>query len=83
MLNPLNRLPGINNIKLGTEESAAGTRATVGGYIGNKIYLSYGVGLHEPTNVLTTRLYLHSRLWLELVSSLENSLDLYYAFDLD
>ncbi len=83
LLNPLNRLPGINNIKLGTEESAAGTRATVGGYIGNKIYLSYGVGLHEPTNVLTTRLYLHSRLWLELVSSLENSLDLYYAFDLD
>ena len=83
LLNPINQLPGLNNITLGTEESATGTRATVSGYIGDKIYLSYGVGLHEPIDVLTTRLYLRTRLWLELVTSLENSLDLYYSFDLD
>jgi len=83
LLSPLNRLPGVNNVELGTEDSATGTRATVSGYIGNKLHLSYGVGLHEPIDVLTTRLYLRTRLWLELVTSLENSLDLYYSFDLD
>lgn len=79
----LNRLPGVSEIEFGTEGSEQETAATVSGYIGERLYLSYGVGLYEPVNVLTARLYLQTRLWLEVVSRLENSVDIYYSFDID
>ncbi len=79
----LNRLPGLRNVEFGAEGSEDETAATVSGYIGERIYLSYGVGLYEPVNVLTARLYLQARLWLEVVSRLESSVDLYYSFDID
>ncbi len=79
----LNRLPGLSNVEFGAEGSEDDTAATVSGYIGERIYLSYGLGLYEPVNVLTARLYLQTRLWLEVVSRLENSVDLYYSFDID
>lgn len=82
-LKKLDKLPGINSVEFGAEGANNDTTATVSGYIGNRIYLSYGVGLYEPINVLTARLYLQTRLWLEVVSSLENSLDLYYSFDIE
>ena len=79
----LNKIPGLSNIGFGAEGSADETAATVSGYIGERIYVSYGVGLYEPINILTARLYLQTRLWLEVVSRLENSVDLYYSFDID
>jgi autotransporter translocation and assembly factor TamB len=79
----LNRLPGLRNVEFGAEGSEDDTAATVSGYIGERIYLSYGVGLYEPINVLTVRLYLQARLWLEVVSRLESSVDLYYTFDIN
>lgn len=79
----LNRLPGLRNVEFGTAGSDNETAATVSGYIGERIYVSYGVGLYEPVNALTARLYLQARLWLEVVSRLESSVDLYYSFDID
>ncbi|MEP4485049.1 MAG: translocation/assembly module TamB domain-containing protein [Halioglobus sp.] len=79
----LNKIPGLNNIGFGADGTADETAATVSGYIGERIYVSYGVGLYEPINILTARLYLQTRLWLEVVSRLENSVDLYYSFDID
>lgn len=79
----LNRIPGLSQVEFGAQGSQADTAATVSGYLGERIYLSYGVGLYEPVNVLTARFYLRSRLWLEVISSLENSVDLYYSFDID
>ncbi len=78
----LNRLPLISNIAFGASGDEDDTAATVSGYIGNRIYVSYGIGIYEPINVLTARLYLQSRLWLEVVSRLENSMDIYYSFDI-
>lgn len=83
LVTELNRIPGISNIEFGAEETETDTTATVSGYLGERIYLSYGVGLYEPVNVFTSRFYLRSRLWLEVVSSIENSVDLYYSFDID
>ncbi|MCB1677302.1 MAG: translocation/assembly module TamB domain-containing protein [Halioglobus sp.] len=83
IVSELNKIPGISDVTFGAEGSAEDTAATVSGYIGQRIYLSYGVGLYEPINVLTARLYLRTRLWLEVVSRLENSVDLYYSFDID
>ncbi len=78
----LNRLPLLSNVSFGASGEADDTSATVSGYIGERIYLSYGIGIYEPINVLTARLYLQSRLWIEVVSRLENSVDLYYAFEI-
>ena len=83
LVEELNRIPGISQLEFGAEGSTEeDTAATVGGYIGERLYLSYGLGVYEPINVLTARLYLKARLWLEVVSRLENSVDLYYAFDI-
>ena len=78
----INKLPGLSKVSFGTEGEAADTTATVSGYVGERLYLAYGVGVYEPINVLTTRLYLQTQLWLEVVSSLESSVDLYYSFDI-
>jgi len=82
VMNTFDAVPGVNSVELSAEGAEDDTTATISGYIGERIYLSYGVGLYEPINVLTARLYLQTRLWLEVVSSLENSLDLYYSFDI-
>jgi autotransporter translocation and assembly factor TamB len=68
---------------VGAEGSDEDMAATISAYVGNRLYLSYGVGIYEPINALTARLYLRSRLWLEVVSRLESSFDLYYRFDID
>jgi len=77
-----NKIPGLSNVSFGTEGTAQETAATVGGFIGERIYLSYGVGVYEPINVLTARFYLLPRLWVEVVSRLENSVDIYYSLDI-
>lgn len=82
VLSGFERLPGISQIRLGAEGTADDTAATVSGYVGERLYVAYGIGLYEPITVLTARLYLSARLWLEVVSRLENSLDLYYSFDI-
>ena len=82
LVTELNRIPGVSNVAFGAQGEEDDTTATVSGYIDERIYLSYGVGLYEPINVLTARYYLRSRLWLEVVSSLENSMDLYYSFEI-
>ena len=83
LVSELNSIPGVNNITFGAQGSENDTAATLSGYIGQRIYLSYGIGFYEPINVLTARFYFRSRIWLEIVSSLENSLDLYYSFDIE
>ena len=83
LVEELNRIPGVSNVAFGAEGTdETDTAATVGGYIGERLFLSYGMGIYEPINVLTVRLYLRTRLWLEVVSRLENSVDLYYSFDI-
>ena len=83
LVTELNRIPGVSNVSFGSEGTEDDTAATVSGFVADRIYLSYGVGVYEPVNVLIARLYLRTRLWLEAVSRLENSVDLYYSFDID
>jgi translocation and assembly module TamB len=79
----INKIPGLSDVSFNTDGDADNTTATVSGYVGQRIYLAYGVGVYEPINVLTTRFYLQAQLWLEIVSSLESSVDLYYSFDIE
>lgn len=82
-LSSLNAIPGLSGVSLGAEGTEDDVAATISAYVGRRLYLSYGVGIYEPVNALTARLYLRSRLWLEVVSRLESSFDLYYRFDRD
>ncbi len=59
------------------------TQATVSGYVGNRVYLKYGIGVYEPINELTVRMYMFNHFWLEIVSGIEKSTDIYYSFDLE
>lgn len=81
LLDAFNSVPGLSQVSLGAEGTENDTAATISAYVGERLYLSYGMGIYEPVNALTARLYLRSRLWLEVVSRLENSFDLYYRFD--
>ena len=83
LFDQLERIPLINNIAVDTEGEGDSTQATISGYIGNRVYLKYGIGVYEPINELTVRLFLLNRLWLEIVSGIEQSSDLYYSFDID
>ncbi len=83
LVQEINRVPGISRVSFGAEGSEDDAAATVSGYVGERLYLSYGFGLYEPVNVVTARLFLQTRLWLEVVSRLENSVDLFYSFDID
>lgn len=83
LLDKLNSVPGLSEVTLGAEGSDDATAATISAYVGERLYLSYGMGIYEPVNALTARLYLRSQLWLEVVSRLESSFDLYYRFDRD
>ncbi len=79
----LEKIPLINNIAVDTEGEGDKTQATVSGYVGNRVYLKYGIGVYEPINELTVRMFLFNRFWLEIVSGIEQSTDFYYSFDID
>jgi autotransporter translocation and assembly factor TamB len=70
----------LKGVSLGVEGRDRKARAAIGGYISDRIYLSYGVGLYTPINTLTVRMDVIRNLWVEMVSGLESSADLYYSW---
>ena len=70
----------LSGLSLGVEGKDSSTRAVIGGYVSDRIYLSYGVGVYEPVNTLTVRLDVLHSLWMEVVSSLKSSADMYYSW---
>ena len=79
----IEKIPLISNVSVDTEGEGDKTQATVSGYVGNRVYLKYGIGVYEPINELTVRMFVFNRFWLEIVSGIEHSSDLYYSFDID
>ncbi len=77
ILKQMDKLPLINNVEIDGDSS----QVSIAGYLGKRIYLKYGIGVDEPVNELTVRLFLMSRLWVETISGLESSADIYYSFD--
>jgi len=83
LFDQLEKIPLVNNIAIDTEGEGDQIQATVSGYLGDRVYLKYGIGVYEPINELTVRMYLFNRFWLEIISGIEQSTDLYYSFDID
>ena len=80
LFDQIEKIPLISNIAVDTEGEGDQTQATVSGYVGNRVYLKYGIGVYEPINELTVRMFILNRFWLEIVSGIEQSTDLYYSF---
>jgi translocation and assembly module TamB len=78
VLTQIEKLPLINRIEIDGDDE----QASIAGYLGEQVYIKYGVGILKPINELTVRFYLLNRLWVETVSGLENSADIYYSFDI-
>jgi translocation and assembly module TamB len=78
VLTQIEKLPLINRIEVDGDDK----QASIAGYLGEQVYIKYGVGIVEPINELTVRFYLLNQLWVEVVSGLENSADIYYSFDI-
>lgn len=70
----------LKGISLGVEGRDRRARAAIGGYISDRLYMSYGIGLYQPVNTMTVRMDILRNFWLEVVSGLENSADMYYAW---
>ncbi|MCL2914838.1 translocation/assembly module TamB domain-containing protein [Shewanella corallii] len=72
---------GISDIQLDANDDG---KVAISGYIGDRLMVKYGIGVFNPGYELTVRYYLLTRLYLEAVSgTLDQSLDLYYSFDLN
>ncbi|WP_028117393.1 translocation/assembly module TamB domain-containing protein [Ferrimonas senticii] len=80
---------GLRQVKLDAEGSGDQTQVTVSGYIGDRLFVKYGVEVFgEGLSELTVRYYLLQRLWLEAVSAVSEeddnqSLDIYYLFEIN
>jgi translocation and assembly module TamB len=70
----------LKGVSLGVEGRDSKARAAIGGYVSDRIYMSYGIGLYTPINTLTVRMDILRNFWLEVVSGLDNSADVYYAW---
>ncbi|MCL1140373.1 translocation/assembly module TamB domain-containing protein [Shewanella pneumatophori] len=71
---------GFSNVQLDANDDG---RFAISGFIGDNLMVKYGVGVFNPGYEMTVRYYLLSQLYLETVSgTIEQSLDIYYSFDL-
>ncbi|GIU45130.1 DUF490 domain-containing protein [Shewanella sairae] len=71
---------GFSNVQLDANDDG---RFAISGFIGEDLMVKYGVGVFNPGYEMTVRYYLLSQLYLETVSgTIEQSLDIYYSFDL-
>ncbi|TKB49653.1 autotransporter assembly complex protein TamB [Ferrimonas aestuarii] len=84
IINTIGEGLGFNNVNVAPEGDGDDQQVAISGYLGEKIFLKYGFGIYEPNTEITIRYYLQSRLWLEGVNStLRDTLDIYYSFDLE
>ncbi|WP_076409723.1 translocation/assembly module TamB domain-containing protein [Shewanella sp. UCD-KL12] len=72
---------GFSNVQLDANDDG---KVAISGFIGEDLMVKYGYGVFNPGYEMTVRYYLLSQLYLETVSgTIEQSLDIYYNFDID
>ena len=83
LLNSIVGVFGMDGVQLGSSGNGDDTQVELQTYLTNKIRLSYGYGVFNSVNEFKLRYELLRRLYVELVSSLDQSVDLIYSFDMD
>lgn len=71
---------GISDFALGTEGDSDKTQVALSGYISPDLFLSFGMGVFEPTQTLKMRYQLNKRLSLEAMTSLQSAITLFYSW---
>lgn len=69
---------GIKEFELDTEGSGMSSSVMASGRITDKLVLSYGMGVFQPSSIIALRYELTKRLYLEAASSINSSLDVFY-----
>ncbi len=64
---------GVDELGVKDDEAIGGAALTIGQYLSPRLYLSYGVGLFEPGEVITLRYKLSRSLGLEVLNGTEDS----------
>lgn len=72
---------GVSDLVLDTQGVGGSSQVVVSGYIVPGLQIKYGVGIFDSLATLTLRYRLMSKFYLEVVSGLEQALDLLYRFD--
>lgn len=79
----IGELFGIKGLTLDTQGSGDNSEVVVSGYILPNLQIKYGVGIFDSLASFTLRYRLMPRLYLDVVSSLAQSIDLLYQFETD
>lgn len=74
---------GLDEVRIGAQPGEAADQAALvlGKYLTPDIYVSYGIGLFEPTTVFTLRYRLSSKWALQTESGVESSGDIIYTIE--
>ncbi|RKS85200.1 autotransporter secretion inner membrane protein TamB [Orbus hercynius] len=72
---------GIKNLTLDTQGVGDSQKVVVSGYILPHLQLKYGVGIFDSLATFTLRYRLLPRLYLEVISGLDQTVDLIYQFE--
>jgi autotransporter translocation and assembly factor TamB len=71
---------GVENFQLETDGEGDQTQVVVSGQVTDRLSLGYGMGVFDAGNTLSARYRLARRLYLEAISGIDSSLDLFYSF---
>ena len=73
---------GIDSLTLEAEGSGDNTQITIGGYVAHGLRIQYQTGVFNSIGEIKARYELLPRLYLQIVSGLDQAVDLFYRFSL-
>lgn len=71
----------LDEVSLGSEGNVEETALTVGKYLSPKLYISYGIGLFDASNILKMRYQLSKSWFLETETGKQSGVDLRYILE--
>ncbi|SFC15005.1 translocation and assembly module TamB [Marinospirillum celere] len=72
---------GIRDFELATEGEGSDASVVAAGYLNRRLSVRYGVGIYEDISRVAVRYELTRQLYIEVVNSIENSLDIFWEVD--
>ncbi len=81
VLNSVIGVFGMDRVQVGSSGSGDETQLEVHTYVTNKLRLSYGYGIYNSVNEFKVRYELLRKLYVEFISSVDQSVDLIYSFE--
>ncbi|MGN1280531.1 MAG: translocation/assembly module TamB domain-containing protein [Succinivibrio sp.] len=83
ILNSVVGVFGMNGVQVGSSGSGDETQVELQTYLTNRVRLSYGYGVFNSINEFKLRYEIMRKLYVEYISSIDQSVDLIYSFDID